>query len=212
MKQRPISRPFAVATLAPLCVICGLSAAIAQSTVPGAVPPPPDNSLPLQGGNTDTVASGAAVMATPLTPQDYVNDAAIGDMFEIDSGKLALAKSQNKDVKAFASHMVQDHEASAAKLQGVIKDKNVAVVLPSRMDQAHLDLLSKLQAAQGADFDKLYVAMQLDGHRQALKLHQGYADSGDAAELKTFATVVAPMVDKHLTRIEQIAKSLNIAT
>jgi|LNAP01.1.fsa_nt_gb putative membrane protein len=217
MKQHPISGSLALTAIAPAIVLWGVSlwgvsAATAQNTVPT---PSPDNSMQMDNmpsGNTDTVTSGAAVTAAPITPQDYVNNAAVGDMFEIESSKLALTKSDDKEVKTFARHMIQDHEQTSAKLQGVIKEKNVNVVLPSHLDQAHLEMLDKLQAAKGADFDKLYVAMQVQGHREALKLHQGYADNGDAAELKTFATVIAPMVDKHLSRIEQIAKSMKITT
>jgi putative membrane protein len=143
-----------------------------------------------------------------MTPQMYVDLAATGDMFEIESSKLALINSDNKDVKDFARHMVQDHTEAADKLKGVIKDKSVGVGLPAKLDDAHLEMLDKLQAAKGQDFDRLYLKMQQEGHQQALKLHQAYADNGDAAELKTYATVMVPIIEKHLTAVDRLARAV----
>lgn len=46
----------------------------------------------------------SALAAQPGQPDTatYVQTAAMSDMFEINSGKLALEKSSNPDVKAFA--------------------------------------------------------------------------------------------------------------
>lgn len=148
--------------------------------------------------------------AQPLTAQRYAETAAINNLFEIEASKLALTKSNNKDVKTYARHMIQDHEEAEAKLEGVVQEKRVGVTLPNAMDQAHQDLVTQLQDLDGDAFDKAYVKMLLQGHRDAVKLHQSYADNGETVELKTFAVTVVPMVEKHLERIEAIAKAMKI--
>ena len=148
--------------------------------------------------------------AQPLTAQRYAETAAINNLFEIEASKLALTKSNNKDVKTYARHMIQDHEEAEAKLEGVVQEKRVGVTLPNAMDQAHQDLVTQLQDLDGDAFDKAYVKMLLQGHRDAVKLHQSYADNGETVELKTFAVTTVPMVEKHLERIEAIAKAMKI--
>ncbi|MDY0884647.1 DUF4142 domain-containing protein [Dongia soli] len=171
------------------------------------------------GMGTSETGSTAAVPATeptvpadarPLTAQLYAQTAAVNNMFEIEASKLALTKSNNKDVKTYARHMIQDHEESEAKLEGVVQEKRVGVTLPTSMDQKHQDLLAELQNLDGDAFDQAYVKMLLLGHRDAIKLHQSYADNGETVELKTFAVTAVPMVEKHLQRIEEIAKALKV--
>jgi putative membrane protein len=45
--------------------------------------------------------------------QDFVKEAALSDMFEIQSSKLAEQKQVDPATKAFAEHMVKDCPASA---------------------------------------------------------------------------------------------------
>src|SRR5689334_24900305 len=60
--------------------------------------------------------------------QDYVTKAAIGDMFELQSSKLALQKAGDAKVKRFASQMVKDHTASSRKLKSIIKAGELPLV------------------------------------------------------------------------------------
>ena len=173
----------------------------------------------LMPGGADSAAAATPKPATeptmpaaaqPLTAQRYAETAAINNLFEIEASKLALLKANNKDVKTYARHMIQDHEEAEAKLEGVVEEKRVGVTLPKAMDQAHQDLVTQLQDLDGDAFDKAYVKMLLQGHRDAIKLHQSYADNGETVELKTLAVTTVPMVEKHLERIEAIAKALKI--
>ena len=56
-----------------------------------------------------------------------------------------------------------------------------------------------------ADFDKAYVASQVDAHNEALALMKAYAASGDAPTLKAAAGEIAPVVTDHLV----MARALN---
>ena len=63
--------------------------------------------------------------AAPMTAQAFVVDAIWGSDKEIALGKLALQKSQNPDVKAFASRMVSDHSRAADKLTSVADNEHL---------------------------------------------------------------------------------------
>ena len=72
------------------------------------------------------------------------------------------------------------------------------VTLPSEIPVELKAKLDALKAATGADFDKLYVEQQKDGHQKALDALKSYATSGDQASLKKFATDATPVVQGHL--------------
>jgi putative membrane protein len=134
--------------------------------------------------------------------QDYVTKAAIGDMFEIQSSRLALKSSHDSKIKSFANRMIKDHTASSDKLKSVIKAEELPVVPPAKLDDAHQQMIDQLSNANGSEFDKLYLDMQMKAHEEALAVHQGYAESGLEPKLKAFAQKTSAVVQMHLSMLK----------
>ena len=137
--------------------------------------------------------------------QDFVTEAAQGDMLEIESGKLAEQKSSDPAVKQFASQLVTDHQKTTDELKAMASSGNLKITLPTQMDSSHQSKLDKLKNAQGADFDKTFDDMQRSAHKDATSLFERYAKGGDNAELKAFASKHLPTLQHHL----QMAEDLN---
>lgn len=154
-------------------------------------------------------SSGGAMKSLSADSKSYVEKAAMTDRFEIMSSKLALKQSKNADIKKFAQQMVSDHGKSTAQLKSVIRKDRLDVKPPMKLDEEHAKLYKQLESAKGADFDKLYAKIQTEGHEEALKLHQTYAENGDQPDLKTFAGDVSKVVEMHLTHITDINKALH---
>ena len=134
--------------------------------------------------------------------QDYVAKAAVGDMFEVQSSRLALQKSGDSKVKQFAGRMIKDHTASSAMLKRIIKSGELPLVPPTKLDDAHERMLADLSSASGGEFDKLYHELQLKAHEEALALHQGYAERGLEPKLKDFAKETSQVVAMHLAMLK----------
>ncbi|MDY0884637.1 DUF4142 domain-containing protein [Dongia soli] len=158
---------------------------------------------PAENTSTKSTKSLSAASKT------YVQKAAMTDLFEITSSKLALKQSKNAEIKKFAQQMVTDHGKSTAKLKSLIRQDKLNLKAPMKLDQEHEKLLKQLEAAKGDDFDKLYAKIQTEGHEDALKLHQTYAENGDQPDLKNFASEVSKVVEMHLSHITDINKSLH---
>lgn len=169
-------------------------------SVPAATP----GQMAPAGGAQAGVNSSAAAVATPA----YVEQAAMSDLFEIESSKLALEKSKNAGVKSFAKMMVSAHTKTTAELTAAVKAENINVPSPTKLDAAHADKLAGLKQLSGAQFDKAYMDAQVEGHQAALKLHRDYAASGDNAKLKTWAGKTAEAVQMHLTKAESLDKTV----
>jgi putative membrane protein len=92
-----------------------------------------------------------------------VREAAISDMFEIQSSQLAGQKSLDQQVKQFANDVTQDHRTSNELKSAAQEAKNVQV--PNALDQEHKEKLQQLQQANGRQFDQLYAQMQYPGAR-----------------------------------------------
>jgi predicted outer membrane protein/sporulation protein YlmC with PRC-barrel domain len=138
---------------------------------------------------------------------DFVNKAAISNMFEIQSSQLAQQKSQNDRVRQFAQRMVQDHTAATDKLKSTAQGIQ-GVTVPTSLDQPHQQMMQTLQNSSGAGFDRAYVQMQVTAHRNAVTLFDQYAQNGDNPQFKQFAQQTVPSLREHLQSVEQIQNAL----
>lgn len=138
---------------------------------------------------------------------EFVQKAAVANQFEIETSKLALEKSQDADVKKFAQDMVDDHtKAGDAFKTAVTEGKIDAALVPAALDAKHQKELDKLSKADAKDFDKDYLKLQKDAHKDAVALFKSYSEKGDNASLKTFAANTLPTLEKHKTDLENMKK------
>ena len=146
----------------------------------------------------------SAQLSGTLSGPRFVETAAIAGLFEIESSNLALVRSNDPQVRAFAEMMVTDHAKIAIALKRAAADANGEITLPTSVDAEHADLLKKLGAATGRDFDALYVQMQTTAHQQAVGLFGAFAKDGDQTALKAFAADTLPTLQKHLEDVLRI--------
>jgi putative membrane protein len=145
------------------------------------------------------------------TTADFVKQAAISDMFEIDSSKLAQDKG-NASEKSFASQMITDHTKTTTELKGLVSSGKVKADLPSALDSSHQSKLDKLRGESGKDFSSDYDSDQLSGHKDAVSLFERYAKGGDNADLKDWAGKTLPTLRHHLEMAESLKKKSGGAT
>jgi predicted outer membrane protein len=63
-----------------------------------------------------------------------------------------------------------------------------------------------LQTASGSEFDRLFVAAQIQGHREALTVYTAIQQSGAApASDRAIALLAADRIREHLTLLEALS-------
>lgn len=128
------------------------------------------------------------------------------NLAEVAAGKMALEKTSNADVKAFAQMMIDDHSKGLEETKKVAAAKNVE--LPSEPDAEHKKMAAELQKMSGAAFDKHYASKAgvADHNKVHAALKKDMADAKDA-DVKALAGKLEPTVARH----EEMAKKLNAA-
>lgn len=139
---------------------------------------------------------------TATTGQAFADTAAASDAYEIAAGNLAKEKATSQALKDFGAMMVTAHTESTAKLKDAAAKVTPAITPNPAMTVEQEANLATLRDATGADFDAAYKSQQVAAHAKTLAAMQGYAASGDVAELKAFASTTAPVVQDHLAKIE----------
>lgn len=164
----------------------------------------PGQSAPVN--TVQDVAAGPVGMASAVmanTPAEYVTAAAIGDMYEIQAGKIALERAKDPQVKALAQMIVDDHTKLSTALKAAAAKAQPPLQPPVAMDERRQGMIDNLRAAGDTDFDLAFLHQQLAAHLEALTLHKGYADRGDNPELKAAAAAAAPRIQAHLDMVRK---------
>jgi putative membrane protein len=127
-------------------------------------------------------------------PATFVKKAAMAGMTEVELAKVALEKSQDTKVRAFAERMVADHGKANKELASIAKEKNLQV--PTSLDAEHKATVQKMSSKSGTAFDAAYGEHMNMDHAKALALFEGASKSSDA-ELAAFAKKTIPTIKQH---------------
>ena len=146
--------------------------------------------------------------AKPTDPQ-IAHIAYTAGLLDIDAGKQALAKSTNKDVRAFAEMMVKDHTAvnkqalDLCKKLGVTPEDNDTSKALTKAAEAKRAELAKLS---GVAFDKAYIANEVAYHKTVNSaLETTLIPSSSNAELKSLLQTGLKLFRGHQQHAEHTA-------
>lgn len=167
-------------------------------------PPAADTATIDENIAANDVSTAPAMPAATVDAPGYMAKAGAGDLWEIESSKALLAKSDNAGVKTFARMMVDQHGKSTAKMKAAAAEAKLDVA-PPKLDADQQKMLDEIKAADAASIDAVYLAHQKTAHDAALALHQGYAAGGDTASLKKAASEIVPVVETHRAELGKLA-------
>jgi putative membrane protein len=157
-----------------------------------------------------SLSSGAALaQGGKITDPQIAHIAYTADVIDITAAKQALAKTSNKDVKAFAEDMVRDHEAVNKLALDLVKKLNVTPEdndTSKTLSKNAAAKLAELDKLSGAAFDKAYVANEVAYH-QAVDgaLETQLIPSASNAELKSLLQTGLKIFKGHEQHAEHIA-------
>ena len=151
-------------------------------------------------------ATAADVTGGAISAESYVTNAALSDLYEIQSSQLAQQKSRSAAIQKFAAGMIADHTATTSQLKAALVEANVAVTPPVQLDSRRQAMIDELTRATGPAFDRAYLDQQTLAHQEAIRLHSGYATTGKNRALQNLAATTAPKIQHHLEMVKQLDK------
>lgn len=131
----------------------------------------------------------------------YLAMAGEGDVYEVTSSQIAIQRSRDPQVRAFATMLIGEHTRTTNLALAAAKTAGVTPPPPVLGTQQRA-MIGQLLSAPAADFDRIYLQQQVPAHQTALALHSGYAANGDEAALRTVASGAVPIIRQHLERVQ----------
>ncbi len=152
--------------------------------------------------------AGATTARAQGSDQDkqFLMTASQSDLTEITLSKLALTKSSNSQVKAYAQKMVTDHD----KLEDNMKPfaDQMGVPPATALNAKHQQMLDQLQGLSGADFDKQYVSDMDSSHHATLDAFKSELSTTTDASLKPTVAKGEKVVAQHTMLADKLSKKL----
>jgi len=142
--------------------------------------------------------------------QNFVKQAAQGNMAEIQMAQLAEQKATDPKVKELAKTIAQDHKQAQEKLEQIAQTQNVSIPtqLPEKVRNEH----QKLSSMSGQQFDHAYLQMMVREHKKDIKEFQRASKMASDSDVKQYATSTLPDLQKHLQMAQQVAGQTGTST
>lgn len=154
----------------------------------------------------DTATNTSDIITVRENEAEFATNAADAGLAEINFANLAISKTTNPEIKAYANMMLKDHGIANDELMALAKSKNVT--LPVAMSAEHQKRREDLSAKSGTDFDKGYAKMMEENHVKVLAFMEHQARKGTDPDFKAFAAKTVPVINAHLNAIRKIKDGL----
>jgi predicted outer membrane protein len=113
--------------------------------------------------------------------RDFVREITSANLAEIQNGKLALERAEDRNVKEFAQMMVRDHTQAGEKLNALASRQSLAVGTSGDLEKNPAKALAD---TRGADFDRQYADTMVDAHQAMVDKLESRIDKVTLAKWK----------------------------
>ena len=159
-----------------------------------------------------TVHAQTAPTAAPPNDAQIAQIVLTADSVDVDYGNLAVKKTNDAEVKAFAETMIRDHTAVNAKATALAKKLGMTPEASESSKSLKSDgekEMAKLKTMHGAEFDKAYINNEVAYHESVIDaLDKVLLPNAKNAELKSLLESGRPIFVSHLSHAKELQASL----
>src|SRR5262249_5537257 len=138
-----------------------------------------------------------------VSDQDFVVRVAMGNLAEVEMGRLAMRQSSNAAVRKVGQRLIDDHSKANQELARIAQSKGI--VLPRQLDKAHREAAAKMAKMRGADFDQRFASDMVEDHKKDIALFEHEVKDGKDKDIKAWAEKTLPTLKEHLKLAEDLA-------
>ena len=127
---------------------------------------------------------------------NFLVNAAEINLEEIELGRLAQTRGVSAQVKELGKTMETAHAKALSDLQGLAAKKQITI--PTTLTDDGMSSQKKLVDIKGSDFDKEYVDMMVNGHKDAISKFEKISTEGYDSDIRNWAASMLPIFREHL--------------
>jgi uncharacterized protein (DUF305 family) len=169
---------------------------------------------PMKGSDMESMHMTSSPNAAKApTDLQFIDTMSMHHRMAIDMAELARSRAEHAELKAMATKMVGDQQKDTAQLKDWREQwyagKPVALnmKMPGMPESMKGMSMQKLAAANGAEFDRMFVEMMSRHHAGAIKMSEAAAPMLQHAEVKAFAKKVLISQKEELAQMKDWKKN-----
>lgn len=133
---------------------------------------------------------------------DFIVEVAQASLLEVELGKLAQERASSQEVRAFGAMMERDHLQANEQLKQVAQRMQLS--LPASLDPQLRSHIDQLKSKSGEEFDKAYMDMMVNEHRDDIDKFETAKNRASNSELKRWVENTLPVLESHLEEAKRI--------
>ena len=137
----------------------------------------------------------------------FVLESGNAGRFEVQSGRLALERSQHVGVRGYAGQAVKDADEMVNRVK-FINNANVGAAMPDGVNTDQQARLVQLSGLSGPDFDREYMRAQIEVGELLRKTFTDYGANGESPTLRVYAAKAVTGYEAQILQARAIAGSL----
>jgi putative membrane protein len=157
-----------------------------------------------RGGSDSSLqaTTGSGSHAVAATDSSFAREACQAGAAELHIGKLATRNTRNKEVRALAKKLADNHTQAEKELAAIFARKNLP---PEKELAPHLqNSLDRLAGLKGREFDQAFKDQVIQDQESAIELFEKQLQQGSDPDLKAFAQRYLPRFRDQLAMAERL--------
>jgi putative membrane protein len=132
----------------------------------------------------------------------FIREVTADNMLEASLGQLAERRAENSEIRQFAQRMVADHN----KLQNDWMDmaSRNGMAFRTGFGRHHRKKLEQLQKLSGREFDRAYMTLMVQNHRDYVNYFRKEGRAANSAPVRNLVSAGLPMLEQHWSMAKQI--------
>jgi putative membrane protein len=175
-----------------------------EGTAPVAISSPSPTTT-MEPTTSPTVSPAATLTSAD---QNFLMNAARGNLFEVRMGNLAMQKASSNEVKEFGQRIVTDHSQAEQKLDQMATAMNFT--LPHEVSPEQQSEINHVEKASGKDFDREFMKMMVIDHMRDISAFERAASEATNAAVKQFAAQTLPTLKEHAKLAREVAAKVGV--
>jgi putative membrane protein len=137
----------------------------------------------------------------------FVRESGNAGRFEVQSGRLALERSQHVGVRGYADQAVKDADEMINRVK-FINNANVGAAMPEGLNTDQQAQLVQLASLSGPDFDREYMRSQIAVGELLKTTFTAYGANGESPTMRVYAAKAVTGYEAQILQARAIAGSL----
>jgi putative membrane protein len=132
-----------------------------------------------------------------------------------DLGLIGINRAENDDVRDFAGKIVEEHQESDRELMKKAQELNLEIAgtrearqIQQKMEQRHKKDIEGLERVRGAQFDRQYMELVVQTHRQAVDQLRQQRQQVRNEDVQKAMDERLEKVQEHLVRAQELQREV----